>query len=64
MVFFVSCIIYQFTGMNFTKKIKFDKKKYENCETYFRCAVSIPIYPDLSKKIFDKTTNLILKCIK
>lgn len=48
----------------YKKKIKFDKKKYENCETYFRCAVSIPIYPDLSKKIFDKTTSLILKCIK
>ena len=46
------------------KKFNFKKKNFKNTEEYFNRALSLPIYPNLSKKNIFKVINIIKSFLK
>ena len=48
----------------FYKNKIFNRKQFVNNEIYFKNAISLPIFPNLSKKDIDKVVNIIKKFFK
>ena len=46
------------------KKIGFKKRNFPNCEKYYNSTISLPIYPDLTKKQLKKIIECLNKFFK
>ena len=39
---------------SFYKQFNYNKKNFPNCEEYYKNAISIPLFPEMTKKIQDR----------